>query len=214
MAAAFRRWSAIPDTVFTEEELAAANDALTEPIRLSDPAPVNEIKPADSILQMGARGPFVRLAQTRLKVHDYHLGAIDGQFGSATRGAVLKFQADNRLITDGVIGRLTWNALLEQVSTAGKASGRAHATADDVQAKGSSTIKQADNAQTIGVLVTGLGGIGVLNTFSEEIAATSGAVNTAMEAVKPTLATISDNCMIGAALFGLAVVFFGGRVIR
>ncbi|MEM7747561.1 MAG: N-acetylmuramidase domain-containing protein, partial [Pseudomonadota bacterium] len=106
LAAAFRRWSAIPDTVFTEEELATANDALTKPIRLSDPAPVNEIKPADSILQMGARGPFVRLAQTRLKAHGYHLGAVDGQFGSATRGAVLKFQADNRLITDGVIGRL------------------------------------------------------------------------------------------------------------
>lgn len=36
---------------------------------------------------------------------------VDGQFGSGTEGAVKKFQKDNKLEDDGIVGKLTWTGL-------------------------------------------------------------------------------------------------------
>lgn len=51
------------------------------------------------------------------------LESVDGDFGRKTDDAVKKFQKDNSLIADGVVGQKTWNALLsktpdEQTATA------------------------------------------------------------------------------------------------
>ncbi|WP_392486633.1 N-acetylmuramoyl-L-alanine amidase [Haloimpatiens sp. FM7315] len=48
-----------------------------------------------------------RYLQWRLQVY------IDGVFGYKTRAAVIKFQAKNSLVTDGVVGKNTWNILLK-----------------------------------------------------------------------------------------------------
>ena len=38
---------------------------------------------------------------------------IDGKFGSGTEGAVRLFQKNNRLVEDGIVGEVTWSALLK-----------------------------------------------------------------------------------------------------
>ena len=68
------------------------------------------------VLKLGMRGEAVRLAQRLLLIKD------DGIFGAKTRRAVLQFQSDNALGSDGVIGKNTWTALMkaQRVQHSGK----------------------------------------------------------------------------------------------
>jgi flagellum-specific peptidoglycan hydrolase FlgJ len=60
-----------------------------------------------------AEDPVVTL-QTALSDRGYSLGpcGVDGLFGPATRRAVKAFQADARIIADGVVGLETWALLM------------------------------------------------------------------------------------------------------
>lgn len=70
-------------------------------------------------LRKGDRGEYVTLAQTKLIQAGYSCGSCgaDGIFGNDTAYAVKKFQLDNALQMDGVIGPATWNALNNPAST-------------------------------------------------------------------------------------------------
>jgi hypothetical protein len=57
------------------------------------------------ILRMGSRGKNVELLQEFLKLN------IDGDFGVNTQKAVKKWQKQNGLRDDGVVGPVTWNAM-------------------------------------------------------------------------------------------------------
>lgn len=65
-------------------------------------------------LKKGAEGNITKLMQERLISLGYDLGkhGADGDFGTATYNAVVKFQKDNRLTADGIIGQNTWRKLL------------------------------------------------------------------------------------------------------
>lgn len=65
-------------------------------------------------LRNGSKGDFVRQAQELLLAKGYFLGSYgaDGKFGAATKAAVMNFQTDIGLSSDGVIGEKTWEALL------------------------------------------------------------------------------------------------------
>ena len=65
-------------------------------------------------LSRGARGEAVRAAQLLLIGRGYHCGpgGADGDFGPATSGGVCRFQRGRQLEVDGVIGPITWRALL------------------------------------------------------------------------------------------------------
>lgn len=57
-------------------------------------------------------GPDVKAIQKRLLELGYsELGAADGYFGPQTRVAVRRFQANNSLAADGVVGPNTWSRL-------------------------------------------------------------------------------------------------------
>lgn len=61
-------------------------------------------------IQEGSTGPAVITLQTDLD----RLGdtlVIDGDFGPATRAAVIHFQATDNLTPDGIVGPLTWAAI-------------------------------------------------------------------------------------------------------
>lgn len=63
-------------------------------------------------LRVMDRGPAVRQLQELLKAQGADL-TPDGIFGVMTRDAVVRFQADNGLDADGIVGPATWKALGE-----------------------------------------------------------------------------------------------------
>lgn len=66
------------------------------------------------VLKKGAQGNITKLLQERLINLGYDLGkyGVDSNFGTATHNAVVKFQKDNGLTPDGIIGQNTWRKLL------------------------------------------------------------------------------------------------------
>lgn len=64
-------------------------------------------------LKKGAEGTGVKWVQWMLEGCGYSVGSygIDGDFGSATHAAVTKFQKDQKLEVDGIVGKLTRAAL-------------------------------------------------------------------------------------------------------
>lgn len=63
-------------------------------------------------LREGANGNITRLLQEKLNALGYSTNGIDGDFGPGTNNAVIQFQRDRGLTTDGVVGNNTWHELL------------------------------------------------------------------------------------------------------
>ncbi len=63
------------------------------------------------LLKRGASGSMVLLLQFLLANYGYNID-IDGDFGTQTQSAVQRFQQDNGLATDGLVGNNTWKTLL------------------------------------------------------------------------------------------------------
>jgi peptidoglycan hydrolase-like protein with peptidoglycan-binding domain len=62
-------------------------------------------------LRQGAAGKWVRELQNLLEKAGHDVGEVDGEFGGATKYAVLQFQRRSGLGADGVVGPQTWKAL-------------------------------------------------------------------------------------------------------
>jgi len=59
---------------------------------------------AEPVLRSGMTGQAVKDLQSRLYTLGYYTAEIDGQFGAATKEAVMAFQRRNGLEADGVVG--------------------------------------------------------------------------------------------------------------
>lgn len=57
------------------------------------------------LIKKGSKGNDVVLIQRELNIKS------DGIFGSGTEKAVIKFQKANKLVADGIVGKLTWDKL-------------------------------------------------------------------------------------------------------
>lgn len=64
-----------------------------------------------STLKVGSTGTEIRMLQSTLQTLNYHVGPVDGIYGSKTKAAVLEFQRDNYLLVDGIVGPQTQQAL-------------------------------------------------------------------------------------------------------
>ena len=75
-----------------------------------DPEPSPGWRPT---IRRGNKGADVIECQTMLTRLGYDIGktGIDGDFGRATEAGVKSFQSDHRLVVDGVVGVMTWDAL-------------------------------------------------------------------------------------------------------
>ncbi len=62
-------------------------------------------------LRTGSTGPIVEFLQNILKILKLYAGKIDGIFGPNLKNAVIQFQTQNNLTTDGIVGTRTWLAL-------------------------------------------------------------------------------------------------------
>jgi len=68
---------------------------------------------AHPTLQQGSSGADVTVLQQRLNALGYSVGTPDGNFGAATKGAVVAFQTAKGISpADGVVNAATWSALL------------------------------------------------------------------------------------------------------
>ncbi len=65
------------------------------------------------LLKEGMEDSQVRTVQEILKARGYYSGDCDGIMGELTKRAVMGFQADCQLLTDGEVGGDTWAALLK-----------------------------------------------------------------------------------------------------
>ena len=67
------------------------------------------------LIKRGSNNEYVKKAQQILIKLGYDVGPYkdDGDFGSGTYSAVVKFQRDNGLDADGIVGKNTWAALLK-----------------------------------------------------------------------------------------------------
>lgn len=90
--------------------------------------PVQETQAAylgDRVLKQSMQGYDVEQLQKDLTWLGYDTGGIDGIFGPGTLSAVKRFQSQNGLAADGVVGKQTANALIYQVSNPGNRTGGA-----------------------------------------------------------------------------------------
>lgn len=136
------------------------------PLKLvgSDLAGLEALKGGVVVLKRGFKGDLVKDLQKSLTRLGYFTGAIDGDFGSRTEGAVLAFQADNHLETDGKVGKLTREALAEAAPRQ-IAPARALASLGDLVASGSRIAKASRNNAVVGAVL----GAGGLATIIEDV---------------------------------------------
>ncbi len=64
-----------------------------------------------AVLKQGSSGATVKTMQTKLINWGYLTGKADGIFGSKTKAAVIKFQRNNGLTADGIVGTKTAQAM-------------------------------------------------------------------------------------------------------
>ena len=107
---------AAPQTTAAPEEPATVEPAPTPEwvaATPADPRPFSEPELIPQELSVGVQSPLVRELQVRLRQARY-LAIVDvtDMFGEQTRAAVVNFQRDNGLPTTGIVGQLTWDALL------------------------------------------------------------------------------------------------------
>ena len=68
---------------------------------------------ANDWIELGDTGTKVENIQDQLVELGYDIGSDDGTFGTDTRNAVKKFQTDNGIQIDGIVGPQTWEALFD-----------------------------------------------------------------------------------------------------
>ena len=67
------------------------------------------------VQRLGSRGGYVCAMQDGLISLGFSTGGLDGVFGSMTNDAVVAFQRSRGLVPDGIVGCLTWTALMSTV---------------------------------------------------------------------------------------------------
>ncbi|MES2416269.1 MAG: peptidoglycan-binding protein [Patescibacteria group bacterium] len=98
----FQKRHGIPETGIVDANVRAITRDLTVPQNVKP-----ELSPRSN-MSLGSTGDNVKVLQTALVQLDYlDETFIDGNFGIETQQAVLKFQKDNNLVVDGIVGPVT-----------------------------------------------------------------------------------------------------------
>lgn len=71
-------------------------------------------------LRINTRGVYVLILQDALNALGYTTRSLDGVFGRNTQRALLSFQRENGLISDGVAGCRTWTRITNEVVGIGR----------------------------------------------------------------------------------------------
>lgn len=98
---------------YDEEETPAPTETKTETKPESTSKEEKTVTIEMKVLKKGDKNAQVKTLQHLLNALGYNLGSVDGDFGKKTDAAVRKFQKDNKLEDDGVVGEKTWAKLLK-----------------------------------------------------------------------------------------------------
>lgn len=71
-------------------------------------------------LRTGSRGVYVLILQDALNALGYSTKTLDGVFGNNTRKALIAYQKNNGLGSDGVCGCSTWTRIVSEVVGIGR----------------------------------------------------------------------------------------------
>lgn len=154
-----------------------------------------------SLLQFGDKGGGVEQLQKRLAVLGYFPGKIDGDFGGKTRAAVLAFQADNHLVTDGKFGTSSREAIAK-AKRAPVSQPRSLATLASLAADGSAIAQTSRSTQIAGALLSAAGVLTSLNDASGVL----GRLTQSMGAIGDVLDGLGQWQGAGLAAAGMYVV--------
>lgn len=69
------------------------------------------------LVRLGNRGVYTATLQDALNSLGYSAGTVDGIFGPKTKNAVLRYQRDNGLSADGIVGCNTWTSITRKIAT-------------------------------------------------------------------------------------------------
>ena len=78
---------------------------------------LNNFNPQNRVLRRGSYGAEVKYLQRKLYSKLYNVGAFDGIFGNQTLDAVTAFQRENGLNPDGIVGPVTWEAIMDNANS-------------------------------------------------------------------------------------------------
>ena len=97
----------------------AGGDGANRPIPIGPASSVPtgpSVDPVYTTLRRGSKGDDVRECQGILARLGYDLGkcGVDGDFGKCTEAAVRKYQKERGLTVDGIVGPMTWAALIKE----------------------------------------------------------------------------------------------------
>lgn len=95
-------------------------------------------------LREGMRGAAVRDLQDELRRLGHFAGRTDGIFGPRTLAAVLAFQAQEGVATDGIVGPVTWRRMADAEPMPER-----DIDADELRARGSRTMRDADLTEVV-----------------------------------------------------------------
>jgi hypothetical protein len=150
-------------------------------------------------LRQGSKGFAVQQLQKALGELGYFAGKVDGDFGPRTRAAVMAFQADNHLISDGIFGPVSEEAL-QDAAPRPVAPARTMASLTDL-AQGGSRIAKASIANTIvGGFLGGGGAIAVVDQLTGVVSEITGQAN-AIQALFETHGVLSGAVILLAGAF-------------
>lgn len=155
------------------------------------------------ILREGDRGAFVLDMQKLLRDHQFFSGALDGIYGPRTKASVLAFQDHAGLLVDGVVGPMTWKALMNPSPRPNRDVSEA-----DLRERHSRTIKAADDGEKVAKIGAAAVSAGaVLDTLKE-------ASDKATDTLPAIQQALMDNWLVVLiGVLGIAAYFYGGRVM-
>ncbi len=167
---------------------------------------------SSAILSLGASGYRVKALQERLASVGFPLRP-DGDFGPATRRAVVAFQVEHGLTPDGKVGEYT-EAALEQAAPLAQ---RQDLTIRELRASGSQTVKKADGLTRIGQVLLGTSvGAGALGETSQglldQLGTGAGQLSQLRSQLAPLMEFASANKWVLIAAVGFGVWYLARGV--
>ncbi|SDR07924.1 N-acetylmuramidase domain-containing protein [Pseudovibrio sp. Tun.PSC04-5.I4] len=170
------------------------------------------------MLRLGASGQPIETFQLRLSDLGYHVNP-DGDFGDATRRAVVAFQVDHGLKPDGLVGPKTAAMIKRAVPLSEQVTNsRQDLRVKDLRAKGSQTVKQADRLTVLGGGVVATGGVAKAaelvpdSSILDQLSGLQDVIWPLKNALSPVLDLIGSNKWLMVAAGGAAVLYVAYQI--